>query len=94
MFYVSLCCCLFIDCLNFVAATRKFVESKLQSLDPQAGGIDSYLRTLETAKERRDYHKRSAPIVLFSVHINVVFLVSIATLLCFSHAASSTLLRA
>ncbi|XP_042055283.1 DNA repair protein RAD50-like isoform X3 [Salvia splendens] len=33
---------------------RRFVESKLQSLDPQAGGIDSYLKMLETAKERRD----------------------------------------
>ncbi|KAG6386852.1 hypothetical protein SASPL_152029 [Salvia splendens] len=35
-------------------ARRRFVESKLQSLDPQAGGIDSYLKMLETAKERRD----------------------------------------
>ncbi|KAL1548104.1 DNA repair protein RAD50 isoform X1 [Salvia divinorum] len=33
---------------------RRFVESKLQSLDPQAGGIESYLKILETAKERRD----------------------------------------
>ncbi|XP_042050777.1 DNA repair protein RAD50-like isoform X2 [Salvia splendens] len=37
-----------------LGSRRRFVESKLQSLDPQAGGIDSYLKMLETAKERRD----------------------------------------
>ncbi|KAH6816239.1 DNA repair-recombination protein [Perilla frutescens var. frutescens] len=36
---------------------RRFVESKLQSLDPQAGGIDSYLKILETAKDRRDVQR-------------------------------------
>ncbi|KAK6161690.1 hypothetical protein DH2020_005071 [Rehmannia glutinosa] len=33
---------------------QRFVESKLQSLDPQSGGIDSYLKMLEIAKEKRD----------------------------------------
>ncbi|GFQ04279.1 DNA repair protein rad50 [Phtheirospermum japonicum] len=33
---------------------RRFVESKLQSLDPQSGGIDSYLEVLEIAKEKRN----------------------------------------
>ncbi|GER39775.1 DNA repair protein RAD50 [Striga asiatica] len=34
---------------------RRFIESKLQSLDPQSGGIDSYLKILEIAKEKRDF---------------------------------------
>ncbi|KAL6582060.1 hypothetical protein OROMI_006074 [Orobanche minor] len=33
---------------------RRFIESKLQSFDQQSGGIDSYLKMLETAKEKRD----------------------------------------
>ncbi|KAG6428369.1 hypothetical protein SASPL_112620 [Salvia splendens] len=44
---------IFLKCC-FCYTRRRFVESKLQSLDPQAGGIDSYLKMLETAKERRD----------------------------------------
>ncbi|KAL8515845.1 hypothetical protein ACS0TY_014518 [Phlomoides rotata] len=37
-----------------VESRRKFIESKLQSLDQQAGGIDSYLKILEIAEKRRD----------------------------------------
>ncbi|KAL6532168.1 hypothetical protein OROGR_014138 [Orobanche gracilis] len=33
---------------------RRFIESKLQSFDQQSGGIDSYLKILETAKEKRE----------------------------------------
>ncbi|KAL3619971.1 DNA repair protein rad50 [Castilleja foliolosa] len=40
--------------LIFGRARRRFVESKLQSLDPQSGGIDSYLQVLEIAKEKRN----------------------------------------
>ncbi|KAG8369606.1 hypothetical protein BUALT_Bualt14G0031100 [Buddleja alternifolia] len=47
----------FIDCFESDAARQRFVESKLQSLDQQAGGIDSYVKTLETAKEKRDVQK-------------------------------------
>ncbi|KAK4483342.1 hypothetical protein RD792_010528 [Penstemon davidsonii] len=36
---------------------KRYVESKLQSLDQQSGVIDSYLRILETAKEKRDVQK-------------------------------------
>ncbi|XP_057766216.1 DNA repair protein RAD50 isoform X2 [Salvia miltiorrhiza] len=43
---------------------RSFVESKLQSLEPQAGGIDSYLKILETAKERRDFQRSECDIAV------------------------------
>jgi hypothetical protein len=43
----------------FFAARKRFIESKLQSLDPQFFGIDSYLKVLESAKEKRDVQKRS-----------------------------------
>ncbi|XP_027334431.1 DNA repair protein RAD50 [Abrus precatorius] len=36
---------------------KRFIESKLQSLDQQCSGIDSYLRVLESAKEKRDVQK-------------------------------------
>ncbi|MCH81777.1 DNA repair protein RAD50-like, partial [Trifolium medium] len=47
-----------LDRLNRVTETRKrFIESKLQSLDQQCSGIDSYLKALESAKEKRDVQK-------------------------------------
>ncbi|GAU42067.1 hypothetical protein TSUD_326460 [Trifolium subterraneum] len=36
---------------------KRFIESKLQSLDQQFSGIDSYLKVLESAKEKRDVQK-------------------------------------
>ncbi|KAJ1406601.1 RAD50, zinc hook [Sesbania bispinosa] len=36
---------------------KRFIESKLQSLDPQCSGIDSYLKVLESSKEKRDVQK-------------------------------------
>ncbi|KAJ8774337.1 hypothetical protein K2173_011586 [Erythroxylum novogranatense] len=36
---------------------KRFVESKLQSLDHQAFYIDSYIKVLETVKEKRDIQK-------------------------------------
>lgn len=36
---------------------KRFIESKLQSLDQQSIGIDSYLQVLDTAKEKRDDQK-------------------------------------
>ncbi|KAK4435834.1 DNA repair protein [Sesamum alatum] len=36
---------------------KRFVESKLQAVDQQSGGIDSYLKILEIAKEKRDVQK-------------------------------------
>ncbi|EPS72319.1 hypothetical protein M569_02430, partial [Genlisea aurea] len=35
---------------------RRFLESKLQALEPQSG-VDSYLKSLEVAKEKRDVKK-------------------------------------
>jgi prefoldin subunit 5 len=37
---------------------KRFIESKLQSLDRQSLSIDSYLKVLETTKEKRDVQKR------------------------------------
>ncbi|KAL0382808.1 UNVERIFIED_CONTAM: DNA repair protein [Sesamum calycinum] len=39
------------------AASKRFVESKLRSVDQHSGGIDSYLKILEIAKEKRDVQK-------------------------------------
>lgn len=39
------------------AARKRFIESRVQSLDPQAI-IDSYLQVLDLAKEKRDMQKR------------------------------------
>ncbi|XP_058759511.1 DNA repair protein RAD50 [Vicia villosa] len=36
---------------------KRFIESKLQSLDEQCSGIDSYLKHLESVKEKRDVQK-------------------------------------
>lgn len=36
---------------------KRFIESKLQSLDQQSCGVDSYLKVLESVKEKRDYQK-------------------------------------
>ncbi|KZV13893.1 hypothetical protein F511_43296 [Dorcoceras hygrometricum] len=36
---------------------KRFVESKLLSLDKNSGGVDSYLQTLEVAKDKRDVQK-------------------------------------
>ncbi|KAL2332609.1 hypothetical protein Fmac_013822 [Flemingia macrophylla] len=36
---------------------KRFIESKLQSLDHQCSGIDSYLKVLESAKEKRDVQR-------------------------------------
>ncbi|KAI5406439.1 DNA repair protein rad50 [Lathyrus oleraceus] len=36
---------------------KRFIESKLQSLDQQCSGIDSYLKHLESVKEKRDVQK-------------------------------------
>ncbi|WJX33343.1 DNA repair protein rad50 [Trifolium repens] len=36
---------------------KRFIESKLQSLDQQFSRIDSYLKVLESAKEKRDVQK-------------------------------------
>ncbi|PIN18897.1 DNA repair protein RAD50, ABC-type ATPase/SMC superfamily [Handroanthus impetiginosus] len=36
---------------------KRFVESKLQSLDQQSGGIDTYPKILEAAKEKRDVQR-------------------------------------
>ncbi|XP_054820510.1 DNA repair protein RAD50 isoform X2 [Prosopis cineraria] len=33
---------------------RRFIESKLQSLDPQSSEVDSYLKVLEASKAKRD----------------------------------------
>ncbi|XP_011084217.1 DNA repair protein RAD50 [Sesamum indicum] len=38
-------------------SSKRFVESKLRSVDQQSGGIDSYLKVLEIAKEKRDVQK-------------------------------------
>lgn len=40
-----------------ISSRKKFIESKLQSLDQQGSGIDSYLKVLESAKEKRDVQK-------------------------------------
>lgn len=40
-----------------MSSRKKFIESKLQSLDQQGSGIDSYLKVLESAKEKRDVQK-------------------------------------
>uniref|UniRef100_A0A2N9FA08 Zinc-hook domain-containing protein n=1 Tax=Fagus sylvatica TaxID=28930 RepID=A0A2N9FA08_FAGSY len=46
------------SCLIFQITSRKrFIESKLQSLDRQSLSIDSYLKVLETTKEKRDVQK-------------------------------------
>lgn len=45
--------------INFLTARKRFIESKLQSLDSQCSGIDSYLKVLESSKEKRDVQKRS-----------------------------------
>ncbi|GMY04783.1 DNA repair protein RAD50 isoform X2 [Fagus crenata] len=45
-------------CLIFQITSRKrFIESKLQSLDRQSLSIDSYLKVLETTQEKRDVQK-------------------------------------
>ncbi|XP_048130472.1 DNA repair protein RAD50 isoform X2 [Rhodamnia argentea] len=36
---------------------KRFIESKLLSLDQQSSGIDAYLKVLESAKEKRDVQK-------------------------------------
>lgn len=36
---------------------KRYIESKLQSLDQQCSGIDSYLKVLESAKEKRDVQR-------------------------------------
>lgn len=36
---------------------KRFIESKLHSMDQQSLGIDTYLKVLETAKEKRDVQK-------------------------------------
>ncbi|XP_061369150.1 DNA repair protein RAD50 isoform X2 [Gastrolobium bilobum] len=36
---------------------KRFIESKLQSFDQQCSGIDSYLKVLESSKEKRDVQK-------------------------------------
>ncbi|KAK4404051.1 DNA repair protein [Sesamum angolense] len=38
-------------------SSKRFVESKLRSVDQHSGGIDSYLKILEIAKEKRDVQK-------------------------------------
>ena len=42
----------------FDAARKRFVESKLQSLDPHSFSVDLYLKALEGAKEKKDVQKR------------------------------------
>lgn len=42
----------------FFAARKRFIEFKLQSLDQQCSGIDSYPKVLESSKEKRDVQKR------------------------------------
>lgn len=46
----------FIIC--FDAARKRFVESKLQFLDPHSFSVDLYLKALEGAKEKKDVQKR------------------------------------
>ncbi|XP_047180471.1 DNA repair protein RAD50-like [Vigna umbellata] len=36
---------------------KRFIESKLQSLDQQCSGLDSYLKVLESSKEKRDVQR-------------------------------------
>lgn len=36
---------------------KRFIESKLQTLDQQSAGVDLYLKVLDMAKEKRDVHK-------------------------------------
>lgn len=48
--------CVFFCHLN--SARKKFLEARLNSLEKQSSTIDSYLQILETAKEKKDVHKR------------------------------------
>ena len=46
--------------LNYLDTARKrLIESKLQSLDPQSSGVDSYLKVLEASMAKRDHWTRS-----------------------------------
>lgn len=49
---------MFILTSHSVSARKRFIESKLQVLDPQSSVIDAYLKVLESAKEKRDIQKR------------------------------------
>lgn len=56
----------FVLCFSYLNEARKrFIESKLQSLDKQTPSIDFYIKVLESAKEKRDVQKRFVPIMKF-----------------------------
>ncbi|WVZ05499.1 hypothetical protein V8G54_018845 [Vigna mungo] len=49
-----------------VNARKRFIESKLQSLDQQCSGLDCYLKVLESSKEKRDV-QRSVDVVFVTI---------------------------
>lgn len=53
-YYIFLCVLL----CHLNSARKRFLEARLNSLDQQSFTIDSYPNFLETAKEKKDIHKR------------------------------------
>lgn len=72
------------------AARKRFIESRVQSLDPQAI-IDSYLQVLDLAKEKRDMQKRYLDLKTFRgqckwsrIHFGSVLVTKASVCLIFS----------